>query len=321
MVDRDELAQQLWDLAAVVGGEIGAHPGAQVRRLPHVEHAPVAIAEHVHAGRARQPGGEGELRGRGMRAHRRQRQEVVEAEHPVARGALEQRVQHLGGRGRVGVGAVRRLDARAEVLRQCVQSQVRDLVAHEPARERERVDTAVREPRVAVRDERGVEERAVETDVVPDDHRVARELEERRQDLGDERRGRHHVLGDAGEHRDHRRDGHARIDERLEAAEQLAAAQLERADLGDRVGVGRSAGGLEVDDDERRLRERRAQVGERLLAGPPGWRRGRGGEAGQPGSRARSDLGQEPGSGGHEARSVVEQTFARTHVRPRGAYR
>ena len=44
------------------------------------------------------------------------------------------------------------------------------------------------EPRVSVRDERGVEERAVEADVVADDHRVADELEERRQHLGDPRR-------------------------------------------------------------------------------------------------------------------------------------
>ena len=38
----------------------------------------------------------------------------------------------------------------------------------------------------------------------------------------------------------------------LELAENLAAAHLDRPDLGDGVGLRRAAGGLEVDDDERR---------------------------------------------------------------------
>ena len=121
VVDRRELAQQLRNLAAVVRREVGAHAGAQVRRLADVEHPPVAIAEDVDAGRGGEPGGERQLRGRRMRAHRRQREEVVEPEDAVARSAFEQRVQHLGRRRRVGVGAVRRLDARAEVARERVQ--------------------------------------------------------------------------------------------------------------------------------------------------------------------------------------------------------
>ena len=52
-------------------------------------------------------------------------------------------------------------------------------------------------------------------------------------------------------------------------AEELAAAQLQRADLGDRLGAGRPAGGLEVDDDERDLGERRAEVVERCWRGGP----------------------------------------------------
>ena len=67
-------------------------------------------------------------------------------------------MQHLGGRGRVGVRAVHRLDRGAEVARERAELQVRNFVADEPARERDRVDPAVGEPRVAVLDERGVEE-------------------------------------------------------------------------------------------------------------------------------------------------------------------
>jgi len=64
-------------------------------------------------------------------------------------------------------------------------------------------------------------------------------------------------LGDAGEHDDLRGDGAARVDEGLEGAEALTAAELHRTDLGDAALGGRPAGGLEVDDDERRTRQRR----------------------------------------------------------------
>ena len=55
----------------------------------------------------------------------------------------------------------------------------------------------------------------------------------------------------------------ARVDEGLELAEHLPAANLDRADLGDRVVAGAAAGGLEVDDGERgrRAAARRARPG------------------------------------------------------------
>ena len=81
-----------------------------------------------------------------------------------------------------------RLDDRAEVSGQCAEAKVRYFVADEATRERDCVDAAVREARVVVRDERGVEEAGVEPNVVADDHRVVGELEERGQHLGDTRR-------------------------------------------------------------------------------------------------------------------------------------
>ena len=59
--------------------------------------------------------------------------------------------------------------------------------------------------------------------------------------------------------------GAARVDQGLELADDLAAAHLDRADLGD-AALGRAAaGGLEVDDDEGHRRQGRAQVVERAL--------------------------------------------------------
>ena len=61
---------------------------------------------------------------------------------------------------------------------------------------------------------------------------------------GDQRRG------DPGEGDDLRRDAGAGVDERRELADPLAAAHLDRPDLGDRVALGGAAGGLEVEHDE-----------------------------------------------------------------------
>ena len=88
----------------------------------------------------------------------------------------------------------------------------------EPFGAGEGVDAAIRQARVAVRDERGIEERTIEADVVTDDHGVARELEERGEHFVDLRCGEEHRVGDAREHGDHRRDRHARVHERLEPA-------------------------------------------------------------------------------------------------------
>src|SRR5207249_11062905 len=76
-----------------------------------------------------------------------------------------------------------------------------------------------------------------------------------------------HGFGDAGEDGDRRWDGHAGVDEGLERAEALAAAELHRADLGDRARRGRGARGLEVEDAERDLGEGLAHVVERPLQG------------------------------------------------------
>ncbi len=46
------------------------------------------------------------------------------------------------------------------------------------------------------------------------------------------------------------------VDQRPELAQLLAAADLDRADLGDPVAVGCAAGGLQVDDHERHVAQR-----------------------------------------------------------------
>ena len=117
------------------------------------------------------------------------------------------------------------------------------------------------------RSQRGVEEGHVEADVVADDDGAGDEVDERVEHGLDARRRQHHGLGDAGEHRDLRRDRRARVHEGVEGAEELAAAHPHGADLGDAARLRRRAGGLEVEHAEGGLGQRRAQVVERALHG------------------------------------------------------
>ena len=109
------------------------------------------------------------------------------------------------------------------------------------------------------------EEADVEADVVADDHRVADEVDQRSEHRFDAGRVGHEHVGQAGEHRDLRGDRPPRIHEGLEGSEELAATHLDRTDLGDHVVVAVAAGGLEVDDAERHIVQRRAEVVERPL--------------------------------------------------------
>jgi hypothetical protein len=104
---------------------------------------------------------------------------------------------------------------------------------------------------------------------VPDDDRAPEELGQGRQDGLYPGRGRDHRPRDAGQHRDRGRDGGARVDQGVERAQALPAADLDRPDLGDGVLVGRAAGRLEVDDGEGDLGERRAELVEGPLHGRP----------------------------------------------------
>ena len=116
----------------------------------------------------------------------------------------------------------------------------------------------------------GLEERHVERRVVGHQHGArgaAGELEEGRQRRAEPRGARHRGVGDAGEHRDERRDRHTRVDQRLELAEHLTGAHLDRADLGDLARLRRAAGGLEVDHHEGHVVQRGAELVEARLYG------------------------------------------------------
>jgi hypothetical protein len=74
-----------------------------------------------------------------------------------------------------------------------------------------------------------------------------------------------HAVGDAGQGGDQRWDGDLGVDQGVEGAEHLAAADLDGADLGDAVAGGGAAGGLQVQDHELDVLQWRAEVVQGLL--------------------------------------------------------
>jgi len=146
------------------------------------------------------------------------------------------------------------------------QFHVAHVVAHESARETKRVGVAVGEAPVPEPDRCSIEKGQVEPNVVPHDHRITEELEERGECFLDPRRVDDHRLGDAG-HDGHRwGDPGSRVDERLEPADLDTALIARGADLGDRICIWGQACGLEVEHAERHLRKGGAELLERSLS-------------------------------------------------------
>ncbi len=149
----------------------------------------------------------------------------------------------------------RQLAVRCLVSRQC-------LAGHAGG-----VDDGIGRPGDVCRGVGGAQEAHVERGVVRDEDRATGELGKARHDAGDARRRCDHRVGDAGEDRDERRDRLAGVDERLELSDDLPPADLDGADLRDRAGGGAPASRLQVDDDERDLAQRCAELVERALNG------------------------------------------------------
>ena len=176
--------------------------------------------------------------------------EVAEARHAEPGGSFEQEVEQFGGGHRIVEGAVSGSSGEAEMVGKGAEPTVRHLVAHQPPGEPEGVDDGVGEGLAPAPAQGCVQESEVEADVVADDHGVADELLQRGEDGVDARRGCDHAVGDPGQQGDGRWDGATWIDQRGEGAEEFAAADLDRTDLGDAVAIGGSASGFQVDDDE-----------------------------------------------------------------------
>lgn len=248
--------------------EVGAHAGAHVLALADVEGLAVGCGEQVDAGGVRQLLGQVPLLPLRRGDLALPECELLDGVHAGVAEPLQQPVQDVDRGPGVGEGAVVGRGGRPEQPRQRGQLAVAGLVAREhPAGQPCGVEDLDRRPVVPGQLAGGLQEPDVERRVVGDDDAAAGELEERRQHRADARRPGHHVVGDARQHRDERRDGRARAHQGVELADHLAAADLHRPDLGDLVAVGAAAGGLEVDHDERGGDQRHADLVQRALDG------------------------------------------------------
>ena len=149
--------------------------------------------------------------------------EVAEREDPEPGTEVEEPVEDLGAGHRIVERPVDRLDPRAEVLRERLETDVGDVGPHDTPRELGGTHRWPLEHRILQPLEVHVQEREVEPRVVSDEDRASGELEERGEDGFDRRLPTHEEVIDAGQVRDEGRDRLLGIDERLERAESLAA--------------------------------------------------------------------------------------------------
>ena len=193
--------------------------------------------------------------------------------HALVAHPGDQRVQHVDGRAGIVEGAVRGRGRGAEQRGQCGELDAGCLVTGEhPAGQLDGAQDRRFGPGQLMALGRSPQEPDVETRVVGHQHRSAAELEKRRQHRVDPRGVVHHRRGDPGERDDLRRDVATRVDEGRELTQDLAAAHLHRADLGDRVvpvTARPAARGLEIDHHEGGLPQGRAgkRVGGRVDVG------------------------------------------------------
>ena len=266
-MDGIHLAQQPADLVAGVSRKVGADPAVEVGGLADVEDVAGGIGEPVDAGPVGEPDGQPELRGLRVPDHLGQVEQFFQSHDPEGSRSFQQRMEQVAGGQDVGERPVRGLVGEVECGRQGTELAVGDHVTDQTPGQGEGVDGGVGQAVPAGRFERVVEEGEVESDVVPHDHRPTEELEERREHLAGPRGVRHHGIADAGQRRDERRDPLVGSNEGLVRPEQLAPSVAGRRHLGERGGGRRAPGGLDVEDHERDLAERGAEVVEGPLDG------------------------------------------------------
>jgi hypothetical protein len=262
--DPAHLAEEILDLLPPVTVEVGLHPRAEVAGLPDVEHAVVPADESVDTRRVGEGIREPDLPEVGPSPRADGLAEVAEREDPEPSAEVEEPVEDLGACHRVVQRPMDRLHAGAEVRGQRLETDVGHVGPHDPSSQLGGADRRALEGRIVEPLQVHVQEREVEARVVGNEDGAAGELEEGGQDRLDRRLPPDEEVVDAGQVRDEGRDRRAGVDERLERAEALSAADPDGADLGDLGLAGGSPGGLEVDDHELDLPQRHALLERRL---------------------------------------------------------
>ena len=259
--------------ARVRPGEVLADPPAQIGGGPDVEHLVARSAEQINPGPSRKSLGQSAFRALGVGDPGQIGAQFAQCPDALVADPFDECVQHVDGGPGVVEGTVGGLGGRADQPGQGGQPDAGCLLAAEhPPGQSDRAQHRRTWPVQTAALRRRAQEPDVEAGVVRHQDRAAGELQEHRQHRGDGGGVAHHRGGDPGEFDDLRRDRALRVHQGGELADHLAAADLDRADLGDRVvaavrtGLGAAAGGLQVDDDERDVPQRRFSGVERRAA-------------------------------------------------------
>ncbi len=194
--------------------------------------------------------------------------QVLQCGHAEVAQPLEQPVQHGHGRPRVRQRPVAGLGVRGEEPGQRTELVVRAFVpAQDLFGDAERVQVLPSGDGMAAAYARLPQKAEIEGRVVRDQHAAVGEFQEGRQDGVDAGRGGDHRVGDPGEDRDERGYRRGRSYQRRHLREDLPAADLDRADLGD-LTVGRpGSGGLQVHHDKGDVPQGTAEFLQAGLAG------------------------------------------------------
>ena len=161
--------------AGLGGGEVGAHAAAQVAGGADVEHPALLVAEEVDPGRVGEPLGEVALAALGRAHPRGEGLQLLEGVDAEPAEPLHQAVQDVDGRAGVGEGPVVGRRAGLEDAGERRQLAVGRVVARDDAaRQACGVDHLERRPRPALLEGEVPQEADVERRVVGDQHRAAR---------------------------------------------------------------------------------------------------------------------------------------------------
>jgi hypothetical protein len=195
--------------------------------------------------------------------------QLIEALDPALHGALEEDAEDLGRDARVGQRAVSSEAGDAEGRRDRVERPAAE-VGQETSGEAQGAERRQIQRPTGERPLCGVQVPQVEGRVVRHQRRVADELEEAGQGIGESRRIGDHRVGDACQLGDEPGDRAAWVDEGRERPAQPALRDLHGADLDDAARRGCTPRRLEVDDDESGGTERPRQRVVDVRAPAPG---------------------------------------------------
>jgi hypothetical protein len=195
-----------------------------------------------------------------MTSERGDADEIIDPRDTPSRCAFDENVQEVTGRTGIIERSVTRSILNAESLCQGPEAKVSNLVTQQAASKCQRVDNDGSIFLEVQACQSRAQEPEIERGIVSNEDGISNERSQTAEDLLDTWCGGENRIGQAGDDGDSRRNCDARINQSLKCPKHLPAPNLDRPDLTDEIVSRVRAGGLEVDDAERRFAEGRPKI-------------------------------------------------------------